>query len=305
MSETRSAIPYISHLRLTKRPTRRWQPTGYTNRDGQDLYQQVTDLPGIEVEITPYMGTVKGPAQQFRFPLKAFFEEALQAHEAIENPSTEQLKVIENLQATIARADVTWAESILLAGELPTLAALWADVFSDALDEFPSWAESNSAGGIPVELKEMQWDARFPAEGAKSIDLNVGVFNGDADPTVYSLSFEDSASREQRLAYDAQIEAEIDRLTAAVETANGTEKTELETQLTARENERDQRATIERGLMSDLLSKSSVQQSFPTLLVSILGALKQTKWPDLDMALVQQRLAAALGAMIPEPEEVT
>lgn len=295
MSETRSAIPYISHLRLTKRPTRRWQPTGYTNRDGQDLYQQVTDLPGIEVEITPYMGTVKGPPQQFRFPLKAFFAEALKAHEAIENPSTEQLKVIENLQATIARTDVTWAESILLAGELPTLAALWADVFSDALDEFPSWAESNSAGGIPVELKEMQWDARFPAEGAKSIDLNVGVFNGDADPTVYSLSFEDSASREQRLAYDAQIEAEIDRLTAAVETANGTEKTELETQLTARENERDQRATIERGLMSDLLSKSSVQQSLPTLLLSILGALKQTKWPDLDMTLVQQRLVAALA----------
>ncbi len=126
----------------------------------------------------------------------------------------------------------------------------------------------------------------FPAEGAKSIDLNVGVFNGDADPTVYSLSFEDAASREQRLAYDDQIEADIDRQSAAQSRLPaGTEKTDLETQLAARENERDQRATIERGLMSDLLSKSSVQQSLPTLLLSILGALKQTKWPDLDMAL--------------------
>lgn len=295
MSETRSAIPYISHLRLTKRPTRRWQPTGYTNRDGQDLYQQVTDLPGIEVEITPYMGTVKGPAQQFRFPLKAFFEEALEAHEAIENPSTEQLKVIENLQATIARTDVTWAESILLAGELPALAALWADVFSDALDEFPSWAESNSGGGIPVELREMQWDARFPAEGAKSIDLNVGVFNGDADPTVYALSFEDAASRDQRLAYDAQIAAEVDRLTAAVEAASGTEKTELQQQLDARIAEQEQRAKIERGLMSSLLAKPSVTASLPVLLMSIIGALKKTKWPSLDMGLVQQRMASALA----------
>jgi hypothetical protein len=297
MSETRSAIPYISHLRLTKRPTRRWQPTGYTNRDGQDLHQQVTDLPGIEVEITPYMGTVKGPAQQFRFPLKAFFEDALAAHQEIEKPTAEQLKVIENLQATINRADITWAESILLAGELPTLDSLWADVFSYALDEFPSWAESSSAGGIPVELKEMQWDARFPADGPKSIDLNVGVFNGDMDPTVYSLSFEDQGTREQRLAYDAQIQSEIDRLTDAVANASGTEKVELESQLAARKNEQEQRAKIERGLMSSLFAKPSVSESLPVLLMSILGALKKTKWPNLDMALVQQRMAAALAGL--------
>lgn len=300
MSETRSAIPYISHLRLTKRPTRRWQPTGYTNRDGQDLYQQVTDLPGIEVEITPYMGTVKGPAQQFRFPLKAFFEEALAVYLAIEKPTEEQLKVIENLQATIARTDVTWAESILLAGGLPTLLGLWEDVFSDALDEFPSWSESNSAGGIPVELKEMQWNARLPADAPKSIDLSVGVFNGETiDPSIYSLSFEDVETRNQRLAYDAQIEAAIDSLVAQVAAASGAEKTQLEQQLTARQNEQAQRAAIERGQMATLLSKASVQQSLPTLLMSILGVLKQTQWPDLDMALVQQRLVAAIGSLIP------
>ncbi len=295
--ETRSAIPYISHLRLTKRPTKRWQATGFRDpRSGDDLYQQITDLPGIEVEITPYMGNVKGPAQQFRFPLRAFFAEALAEFQGIEHPTTEQLKAIANLQATLARTDVTWAEAIVEAGELPPLLDLWQSVFSDALDEFPSWEESNSLGGIPIEIREMQWDARFPSDGAKSIDLKVGIFCGQADPEVYTLSFEDQQTRQQRVAYDSQVETEITRLVAAIAAAQeDDERTQLEQQLVYRQTEQAQRAAIERGVMSELLSKPAVQASLPGLLLAILSALKQTQWPELDMALVQERLVASLG----------
>lgn len=174
MSEVRSTLPYISHLRVTKRPTQKWEPTGYQNQNGEDLYRQGVDLPGIECEVVRYMGTVKGPATQYRFPLKAFFEEALEQLQAVPVKNEQTTKAIENLQQTIANPNTIWAETVLLAGNLPELRDLWKNVYSDALDEFDKWREpQGQIGGIPVYVKEMQWDARIPFEGYRGGDYTM------------------------------------------------------------------------------------------------------------------------------------
>ncbi|XZE36538.1 hypothetical protein SH501x_002117 [Pirellulaceae bacterium SH501] len=302
--EVRSALPYISHLRVTKRPTKKWEPTGYQNQNGEDLYRQGVDLPGIECEVTPYMGTVRGPATNYRFPLKAFFETALAELESLPQKSDQVNVAIANLQATIANPETIWAESILLAGELPTLTALWQDVFSDALDEFTEWSEpQESSGGIPLYVREMQWDARIPYESPKSISLKVGLFNNEqdqGDPALYTLNFEDAATRSQREAYNAQLVQRITQLTteiAALPEGPSPTRTQKEQELANYQSEKAQSDAVENGLMSDLLSNVSVQQSLPTLLVAIIGALRTVYWPDLDMTLVQTKLAETLGEL--------
>lgn len=302
--EVRSASPYISHLRVTKRPTIKWEPTGYQNQNGEDLYRQGVDLPGIECEVTPYMGTVKGPASTYRFPLKAFFESNLAKLQALPTKDEQANAAIANLQATIANPSTIWAESILLAGGLPTLTALWQDVFSDSLDEFTEWSEPEEpSGGIPLFIREMQWDARIPYDSAKSITLKVGLFNNDqdlGDPALYTLNFEDAATRAQREAYNIQLQQRIAQLTneiAALPEGPSPTRTQKEQELAAYQNEKTQRDAVENGLMSDLLANASVQQSLPTLLLAIIGALKSVYWPDLDMSTVQTKLAETLGAL--------
>lgn len=302
--EVRSALPYVSHLRVTKRPTRKWEPTGYQNQNGEDLYRQGVDLPGIECEVTPYMGSVKGPASTYRFPLKAFFETALAELQSLPQKNDQVNAAIANLQATIANTDTIWAESILLAGGLPTLSALWQDVFSDALDEFTEWSEPETAsGGIPLYVREMQWEARIPYESAKSITLKVGLFNNDqdsGDPALYTLSFEDASTRAQREKYSTQLQQRIDQLTAeiaALPAGPSESRTQKEQELSRYQSEKAQRDAVENGLMSDLLANASVQQSLPTLLLAILGSLRAVYWPDLDMATVQAKLAETLGEL--------
>ncbi len=173
---------------------------------------------------------------------------------------------------------------------------MWSEVFSDLLDGFTSWNESaNAVGGIPVEIKEMQWDARVPVDDAKSINLRVGVFCGDKQPEIYTLTFEDAASREQRLAYDDQLQAIIDRLTTEIEAATGQAKIAKQQELSFRQAEKDRRAKTEVGLISDVVSKPSVQTALPQILVSTIAVLKQTVWPTVDLQTLTQRLGAALS----------
>lgn len=294
--ESRQALPYVSHLRITKRPTRSWQPTGYTNQQGQDLYQQVTELPGIEIEVTPYLGEIKGPAQPFRFPSKKFFEDAKAELESKDVKTDQDTQAIANINATLARTDVLWCESVLEAAEVESLDGLWADVFSDLLDTFPSWNEAdNSVGGIPIEIKEMQWDARVPAVGNKSIDLKVGVFCGDKEPEVYTLSFEDSATRSQRVAFDEQLQSRIDQLPTEIAAAQGQQKASLQQELEYKQAEKERRQKVEVGLIADVVSKPSVQAALPNILVASIAVLKQTVWPTVNIDLFTSRLGAALS----------
>lgn len=304
MSEIRSALPYISHLRVTKRPTRKWEPTGYQNQNGEDLYRQGVDLPGIECEITPYMGSVKGPATNYRFPLKQFFELALEELEAMPQKNDQANQSIANLEATIANPDTIWAENVLLAGGLPALGALWQDVFSDALDEFPAWAEAGSStGGIPLYVGEMQWDARIPYDGSKSIALKVGLFDNEdglGEPTLHTLNFEDAASRAQRVQYTTQVEARISQVEAeiaALPEGASSARSQKEQELAGLQAEKARLDAVENGLMTDLIGNASVQQSLPALVLAIIGVLKAVKWPDLDMQVVQDRLAVTLGEL--------
>lgn len=323
MTETRYALPYVSHLRVTKRPTQNFVPSGYQNQDGQDLYKQITDLPGIECEITPYMGSIKAPATQYKFPSKAFFEDVLAELNAA--PVTEQTtRTIAQVQATIARQDIVWCESILAAGQLPSLNTLWEDVFSVALDEFGVWSEpSNGSSGIPLVVQEMQWDARIPADGAKSISLRTGLYktkvvvvNGvtqtvpdySVPPTITTLSFEDDTTRTQRLSFSTQLNNRIAQLVseiAALPDGPSATRTQKESEVERLTIEKAQRDAVEIGSLSELLSNQSVMASLPTLLMSIIGVLKTQSWPTLDMAVVQERLAAVLSGMIPAPEPMS
>lgn len=326
MPELRSALPYVSHLRVTKRPTQNWAPAGFQNQEGQDLYKQVTDLPGIECEITPYVisvvGTeenprevsVKGPASQFRFPSRAFFETSLATLEALTTKTEQDVQAIANLTATIARQDVIWAETVLEAGGLPVLDVLWEEVYSDALDEFPTWRQpENPIQGIPLVVKEMQWNAHIPSESAKSIQLKLGVYPGKrvvvdgvetvvADesktPTLYNLNFEDEQTKQQRLTRDTQIQQRIDALTAQIATLEaGPTKVQAQAELDRFTQEQAQRATVEQGELLSLVSNPSVATSLPALIMGIIGVLRNVQWPDLDMQAVQTRLADNLSAI--------
>lgn len=305
MPELRSALPYVSHLRVTKRPTQNWAPLGYQNREGQDLYQQVLDLPGIECEITPYMGYVKGPATQFKFPSKAFFEAELAKLQAKPTKTEQDNAAIANVQATIARKDVTWVETVLLAGRLPTLEALWSDVYSDALDEFPQWKEPEVVvAGIPLAIREMQWDAKIPFESEKSIELKIGVYrmkkvadkwvvDETSTPLLHTLNFEDERTKAQRLGYDKQIEDRIAQIQQQLESLVGPQKAQAEAEIERFTKELAQRKAVTQGTLLGLVANPSVQQSLPALLMSLIS----TAYPEVDMAVVQSKLAENLAAI--------
>lgn len=304
MSEIGSALPYISALRITKRPTRSWQPSGYQNQQGQDLYKQVNELPGIEVEITTYMGEIKGPAMQFKFPSKKFFEDALAELQALPVKGQAEQDAIANIQATLARADVVWCETILLAGELPTLDALWEDAYSDALNEFEKWSDDNRGdGGIPLHLKEMQWNIRVPFESSKTVELAVGLFLNSTDKetdSIHRLLFEDSASSQQRTSYNNQVQQRVNEVSGQIATlpvGPSAERTQLEQQKAAYESELAQRVAVDVATIGALLENVSVQTSLPALILSIIGTLKSIHWPNLDMDLVQQRMLTSIAAI--------
>lgn len=294
--ELRSAIPYFSHLKMTVIPTQKWVPTGLQNEQGQDLYKQGADLPGIEIEITPYMGEVKSKPVQFRFPSKVFLQNELVALQADPNQSANATA----LAAILASPDVMWIEDVLSAGGLPGLDTLWTDIFSDVLDMFGSFNESqNSGGGIPVALKIMQWDARFPAEGSKALTLKVGAFTQGVNiPEVYTLQFEDSETKAARLARNTQLATAITNLTTQLATASDEQKAQIQAQIDQYNREIAAQAAIERGLLTDVLTKPSVQSSLPTLLIAILAKLKANVWPDLDMPMVTAKLIDRLTALM-------
>ena len=305
--EIRQTLPYISRLNVTKRPTQKWVPSGYTNQEGQELSRQITELPGIECEITAYMGTVKGPAKPFRFPSKAFLELAVAEHQAL--PSSEETqRTIAELQSTLARTDITWAETVLASKGLPALEVLWENVFSDALDEFPAFAQpAQSINGVPVALKEMQWMADIPADGPKSIQLRTGIYltklvdgvrvvDYSVLPSVSTLLFEDSATRTQRLAYTSQIQDRITQLTtqlAGLPEGPSSMKTQIQAQLPQLIAEKAQRDAVTVGSLTELVANQSVQASLPLLLLAII----ETACPGIDMAPIQTRMAANLAAL--------
>lgn len=313
MTEARGTKPYISHLRITKRPTQVLTPTDLVDQEGNPLARRETQVPGISCEIVPYLSPeIKAPAVTYNFLQKAFYQQAKEELEAIATPNQREVDTLAAINALLADTSVTWCEDILAAGGLPNLMDLWAEVFSDALNQFPGWTEGTIQNGIPTAVREMMWDARIPFESAKSVELNVGVYlanDPNSQPTQYKLAFEDNATRTQREQYIAQLEDAIAQRTAQIaglqaEIAamqEGPAKEQKRQQLTqtqadkARyEQELAQRQAVTVGLISTLLSNPSVQQSMPALLMAILMTLSAKEGWNLDQATTLEELIETL-----------
>ena len=218
MAETRFAVPYVSHLVITQRPLQTLKPSGLYNEQGQELARNAVDLPGITMELTTYIVTEntskKGPAQVFEFRYKKFWTDAKAELEAIENRNQNEQAQLNNINALLANQNVLWVEDALQLANASEFMQLWYDVFSDALDEFPSMnEEKNLNTGIPVKIEPMQWDIRVPYESNKVVTLKTGAFLGNAGPEVIDLQFEDETSRQNRVNNLANFDSVIARLT--------------------------------------------------------------------------------------------
>lgn len=329
--ETYNALPYISAFTITKIPTQKWEPTGQVNQQGQELYRSNYDRPGIQVEITTYMGNIKGPSKPYEFPLRSFYEGIIAELQAVisardtltakENRTVEEnqqlaalnqqissQKIVEKIaqvEAIVSDTSIIWAESVLLAAGIPNFDDFWDEVVSDGLDLFPSWEEANRPlTGIPVYLKEMQIKANIPYEGNKIVAVKMGSYLDPAEEltqTVHELVFEDTASRTQR---ENQLSQYQTALTSRQEQLESTpeEQTEQRQQIQAdidnitREIARLE--ALEIGLLSDLLATPAIQTTLPTFLLSVIGVLKAAHWPTLDMTEVQTRLQQNLLEMM-------
>lgn len=329
MSELRSALPYFSTIRLTVLPTEQVVPSGlYNQQTGEELGRQVTMMPGLQLEIIPLMGNIAAGAQPAFYPSRGFAEEhlatlqkpvaAIEAIEAIAEAdrTPEQKQVLAKLKATLesakpqidevttwlARTDITWVEELLEMGQLPSLGDLFSDAFSDVLDTFSSWNEAaNSAGGIPVSIKCMQWNVQFPLQGAKSINVKVGVFCGKAAPQIYELVFEDSVTSNQRLQTIAQIASAIQQrqTTLAGLEDDDPQVAQITSELVGLTAEKDRLEALELGHLDDVTSKPSVRAAIPKLLVAAIKALQKTTWPTLDVPLAATKLQERLTAIFP------
>ena len=305
MSETRFAIPYVSHLVITQRPTQTVKPTGMFNEQGQELARNAVDLPGITMELTTYIVTEstskKGPAQVFEFRYKQFWLDAKAELEALPNPDQTQQNALANINALLTRTDVLWVEDALQLANAGDFMQMWYDVFSDALDEFPSMnEEANLKGGIPLSVLPLQWDIRVPYESNKVVTLKTGAFLDPAmPPEVIDLQFEDEQSKTSRVNMLAQYDSVITRLTTELaDLESGTDAHRNKQQeLTTYTNERNRIAAVEYRTIGDLLQHPSVQTSLVQVLMGLIGLVKAKQFPEMDLEVVQTRLIAALGSI--------
>lgn len=313
MSEVRYSLPYVSHLVITQRPTQSLKPTGLFNEQGQELARNVLEYPGILMELTTYIITSttvdgvttttskKGPAVSYDFKYKGFWEKAKADLEAIANKNEQEIAALTKINNLLASSSVFWVEDALAGVELGDFMTLWYDVFSDALDEFPSMNQAtNIEGGIPVYLKPMQWDIRVPFESNKMVTLKTGAYIKDDDnlqPEIINLMFEDDQTKANRTNMLKQYDDRIVMLTGELEDlTEGTEAhTNKQRELDSMTAERNRVASTEYRTISDLLEHASVQSSLVQVLMGLIGAAAAKDFPTLNMQFVQTKLIETLS----------
>lgn len=326
MSETRGSNPYISHLRITQRTTRFQVPTDFQDDKGNTWRRldPVDVPPGIECEITPYVTeTIKAPASPHRFPLKAFYQEGVNQLEAKTNRTEQEQGGLDRLKALVASTDVIWAEDILAeAGVSESLKEMWAESFSDVLDIFAEWKEGTEASvaGLPVKILPMDWECRVPFESNKSVNVNIGLYrtkkvdgqvvvDESVMPTQYVLSFEDNATKATREKREADLTTNIAELTGQIaglvaeivalpdgtaKTAKIAQKQSVEADMANKVRDLATSKAITKGLISQLIAQTSIQQSLPKLSLAILMKLSEKEGWELDKATTRAKLVETL-----------
>lgn len=327
MSEVRNTLPYISHLKVTERTTLTIVPSQVADQNGDPQYKFIEDYPGIQAEITTYMGNVKGPGVPIQFLYKAFYQEALDnlnkplnelnALKAIEEPTVQQTKRIQqleietsvpeyvlsrsNLITMLNNSEVAWVEDLLTIAGIPSFIGMWQAAFSDAMDELSVWKEPETpVGGIPIYIAPMQWNARIPYESNKSVNLTIGMFLREdySDiPIQHQINFEDNvtrANREREIAQYEDLVSNIDARLLELDANQDQLKTQLEQEKKRYQDNVDRLRAIEPGLIKNLIQNASIQESLPKIIMAIFAYLQMKTWPNLDLELVQSKLTQNL-----------
>lgn len=323
--EVRPSLPYVSHLKIVKYPSLSWESAG-KNEQGQDLARQVANQPSIQVEITNYIGNEKAFATPFTFYSRDFLQTKIDEFKAIEKPPQQVTAAIAMIEKRLVDEKL-WLEDVLESAGIPELEGLWSDAFSSSLDTFPAWAESTTPiGGIPVYMRQLEWDARLDLESNKAVTVTMGLYPTAACdsemPVRKYLQFEDGVTRRQRESTISQLETliadrtaalvMIDQIKVALALPLGATRTatlagfnqdivnkpDLNAYRAQVEQEKagysQQLASLQAvtyGTILSLLSTPSVAGSIKNLIIAIIATLKANvaEWANLDMAIVEQR----------------
>ena len=323
--ESRPSFPYVSRLRIVKYPSMSLVNAG-TNQQGQNLVQRHSSQPSIQVEITTYIGDEKAFVSEYSFASRVFLQTVLDELKAISTPTTEIESTILSITARLI-TEKLWLEDVLDAAGIPALEGLWSDAFSDTLDTFTKWAESTKPiGGIPVYIRQLEWDACLPLDAAKSVVVTMGLYPTAACDSEYPvrkvLQFEDGATKRNRDAQIAHLRTliadreivikAIDEIIAwkamplsaersaklatynqaIVEQADlASYKIQRQQELTGYSEQIARLEAVDYGTILSLLSSPSVASSVKNLIIVTIGTLKKhvPEWSALDMDIVEQR----------------
>lgn len=323
--ESRPSLPYVSHIKIVKYPSLSWVGAG-KNEQGQDMMRRQGNQPSIQVEITNYIGNEKAFATPYTFASKAFLQSNLAQLVSIEKPSVEIAGYISAIQSRLA-TEKLWLEDVLLAAGIPELEGLWSDAFSNALDTFPQWSESQTPiRGIPVYMRQLEWDARLPLDSNKAVTVTMGLYPTAAcdsqEPVRKTLQFEDGATTRARQSQIAQLESLIADRTLAISIIDAIAvlkasplsaertarlasysqsiveqadlaayKTQVQQELAGYTQQLAEMRSVTYGTILSLLSSPSVATSIHSLIIAVIGTLKTNvaEWSALDMDLVAAR----------------
>jgi hypothetical protein len=338
--EVRQALPYVSHLKIVKRAN--LQAVTVKDQQGNDVPALMQNQPSIQVEITLYIVSVdtsttpptvlteKAFTTPYTFNSKLFLQGILDDINRVSNPSPQLIENKKIVEDRLANENL-WLEDVLEKANIPTLEGLWSDAFSESLDQFPVWKESNSdlIAGIKTYSRQIEWDARLSYEEAKSVTVTLGLYSTakceEMQPERKTLTFEDGATKRQREATIAQLDTVISDRTAAIAAIDaikvakalpaGQAKTNALAQynqqlvnhpdldalraqttqeLAGYQTQKTQLASVTYGSIAQLVSLPSIASSMKPLVVDgIIATLKGVipEWADLDMAVVGQRFA--------------
>lgn len=297
------------------------------DQQGRDMLQRIESMPSINVEITNYIGNERAFSTPYTFYSRDFLQENLDVLTAIEKPSPDVTAGIEMITKRMAEEKL-WLEDVLEAAGIPALEGLWSDAFSASLDTFPQWVESQSPiGGIPVYMRQLEWDAKLDLDGDKSVTVTMGLYPTAACesemPVRKTLQFESGVAKRAREATIAQLETliadrkvgltTIDAIKVAKALPPGATRTaqlaafnqqivnqlDLDAYRVTVANElagyQTQLANLQAvtyGTITSLLGTPSVGGSIKGLIVDgILATLQKIipEWSGLDMQLVSDR----------------